>query len=162
LNRKRSAQRAEGERSREVRLCRTWTRWLDALSREAFARELLPPTILWLLAADGMIGWYRWLSRGLRDQGEDPRILARPIAHAVRRRYDALSTSYDLPSGARFPALMAAGLYRTFAARRVPWIYDDLGGPPRGREWVTALRLAGRLDHRQRWIEVATHLYMDR
>lgn len=124
-------------------------RWTAGV-RWALREERLPPVLLWLLAADGMITWYRWLLRGLEGplggRTEAKRILAGCLSFAFERRARALGLDCD-------PRLLAAGLYRAPSARRAAWVHG-VGGT----EWIAAWRAVRPMSYRARWIEVATHL----
>jgi hypothetical protein len=138
---------------------------LGRLTRELLRREQVPTPFLWILAADGMAAWYRWLSRGLRDHLQDNTrpVISRCIAQAFTRRYQALRTIHPaLPDPAhdpRAPALTIRALYRAPSATSILWVLDAIGGPPRTlQENLRSFRLVRALDYRTRWIEVATHL----
>ncbi len=140
---------------------------LERIARETLRRERVPRAVLWLLAADGMSAWYRWLSRGLADHlggaTLSRRVLATVMAQAFERRYQALRRTFpalpDPSSDPRAVALTMRGLYRGPGARKILWVLDGVGGGPRGPlEQLRAFRLVSALDLRTRWIEVATHL----
>jgi hypothetical protein len=129
------------------------------MAREAFKSERIPYPVMWLLAADGMAAWYRWLARGLRDHlGDDAKtILAGCLKQAFERRFDALRKHYPLPNDPRALPLTMRGLYRS--PKPALWVLDAVGGAPRNlQENLRSFRLVGPLDYKARWIEVATHL----
>ncbi len=134
---------------------------LNRIAREVLRKEALPPALLWLMAADGMVAWYRWLSRGLTEHlGDSTKpILARCMAQAFERRFESLQRVRPLPRDERALPLVIAGLYRAPSARKIGWVFDGIGGGPRSlQEKLRAFRLVAPLDYRTRWIEVATHL----
>lgn len=110
--------------------------------RVAFKRELLPAPVLWLLAADGMCTWLRWLRRGLP---ESPETIARWIEPAYVRRVQALGFTGG-------PKLLVEGLYPV--PKRPTWLFGRASALERIRAW----RAVRPMSYRERWIEVATHL----
>lgn len=137
--------------------------------REVYRRELLPARALWWLAAAGMRDWYRVLGKRLAaplaDAGtRDARaLLARLSRRMFERRWDALrDAGARLPDRATDPravALLMSALYRVDGRPRARWIFDGVGGAPRGaRERLRARLLLAKLDAEARWFEVATHL----
>jgi hypothetical protein len=138
-------------------------------TREIYRRELLPPRALWWLAAAGMRDWYRVLAKQLAaplleaGAGESRALLADLSRRMFERRWDAL-----VESGAKLPersrdaralALLMGALYRTGGAPKAAWIFDGVGGPAKGpAEQLRARLLLAKLDARERWYEVATHL----
>lgn len=108
--------------------------------RHVFRHERVPVPMLWLLAADGTVSWYRWLARGLADGfgGRDAAsaAIARISAIAFERRYTVLRARWphlpDPDADRRAVALTMAGLYRAPSFRKATWILDGVGGPPRG------------------------------
>jgi hypothetical protein len=156
---------------------------LTRATREVYRRELVPERMLWWMAADGMRDWFRVLGKRLEphlaSSGTPPiaahALLSMLARRTFERRWDALRA---LPSGGvrgrafgelpdraeepRAVALLMSALYRLDAnrhARKQEWIFDALGGPPRGTaELVRSRFLLASLDVRQRWEEVATHL----
>jgi hypothetical protein len=136
------------------------------LTREVFARELLPARARWWMAAAGMVDWYTVVAARLRGQvaGDARELLSRLSARMFERRYEVLRAAHpELPDAAhdrRALRLVMAALYRIGPRqRRGGWILGALGGPPRGaREQLAAARLVGRLDAAARWREMTCHL----
>jgi hypothetical protein len=136
------------------------------LTREAYAREMIPERVLWWLAAAGMRDWYRVLAKRLaeplRDAGtEDARpLIAKIGARMFERRWEALCKRSTLPFGdTRAMALTMSALYGVDATSKAAWIFRAMGGAPRSLgERVRARTLLSRLPVRVRWEEVATHL----
>ena len=134
-------------------------------TRIIYRREVLPPRMLWWLAAAGMRDWFRTLARGLEPHlgaGTRPRI-ARIAAQMFSRRYahrrtlsPSLHESSDDP---RIVPLTMSALYRLHLDTRAAWIFDAIGGAPRGpREWLRAQRLVAAMPVRERWEETTVHL----
>jgi len=132
------------------------------LTREVFARELVPARARWWMAAAGMRDWYAVVGSKLRPHlGDESRaLLSRLSVRMFERRYAALREAHpDLPGDDRARALLMAGLYRLPVARRSSWIFEALGGGPRGAaEHARALALVRRLSAEERWREVTVHL----
>lgn len=159
---------------------------LTRATREVYRRELVPERMLWWMAADGMRDWFRVLARRLEPHlasSGTPPVAARTLLSTLarrtfERRWDALRVLPSagirvralgalgrLPHRADEPravALLMSALYRLDAnrhARKQAWIFDALGGPPRGAaEHLRARVLLASLDAKRRWEEVATHL----
>jgi hypothetical protein len=138
---------------------------LERVTREVFARELLPARARWWLAAAGMRDWYSVLARSLRPHlGDKARpIIARLTAAMLARRYQVLRAEHprlpDERRDPRAPALLWSALYRLATARRGGWILMASGGPAHGaRERLRAARLLAMLDADTRWREVTVHL----
>jgi hypothetical protein len=133
---------------------------LATFSREVYRRELLPPRALWWLAAAGMRDWYRVLGKRLQPHLEQDAkaLLAELSVRMFERRRDALAPAIQLQEMRDLGLLMSA-LYRADGDAKARWIFDGVGGAPRGpRETLRARLLLSRLDTKQRWREVATHL----
>ena len=150
------------------------------VTREAYRREIVPERVLWWFAADGMRDWFRVLAKHLAPHltGGDARaLLSTMAARTFERRWDAMRALPRsgararalgaLPDRARDPRalpLLMSALYRADSprhprARKSAWIFDGLGGAPRGTsERMRARVLLSSLDVRERWYEVATHL----
>jgi hypothetical protein len=136
------------------------------LTREAYAREILPERVLWWLAAAGMRDWYRVLAKRLteplREAGkEDARAIIATIgARMFERRWEALCRKSTLPtSDARAMTLVMSALYDVDASSKAAWIFSAMGGAPRSiGERVRARTLLSRVPVGLRWEEVATHL----
>ncbi len=137
---------------------------LTRATREVYRRELIPERVLWWLAADGMRDWFRVVAKRLAphlEQHGTPPIDARVLlsemaARTFERRWDALGRGRDDP---RAPALLMSALYRIQRTPKARWIFDGLGGGPRGvAESLRARVLLSSLSVRERWEEVATHL----
>jgi hypothetical protein len=129
-----------------------------ALTREVYKREMLPPRALWWLAAAGMRDWYRVLGKRLGEhlKGDARVLLSELSVRMFERRWDARMSSTRTR---RDVALLMSSLYRIDSAPRAAWIFDALGGRAHGlREMARARWLLGKLDTRERWNEVATHL----
>lgn len=136
-------------------------------TREVYRRELIPERVLWWLAGSGMRDWFRVVAKRLEphlaEHGTPPldaagtrALLARLAARMFERRGEALGLRRDDPRA--LPLLMSA-LYRLHQMPKARWIFDGLGGAPRGaREQLKARRLLSSMSSRQRWEEVATHL----
>ncbi|HUS65738.1 MAG TPA: hypothetical protein VMZ28_14405 [Kofleriaceae bacterium] len=95
------------------------------LTREIFARELIPARARWWMAAAGMRDWYAVVGSKLRPHlGDDSRaLLSRLSVRMFERRYAALRETHPgLPGDERARALLMAGLYRLPLARRSGWI----------------------------------------
>lgn len=145
--------------------------WSVQVMREVYRRELLPTRALWWLAADAMRDFFRYLEKflaaPLADAGiADARALfARIAGQMFTRRWAVLRAQ---PSGRPLPplppddpralGLTMAALYRIERAPRLAWIFDGVGGAPRGREWLRAAWLLGHLSTRARWEEIAGHM----
>ncbi|MCA9538711.1 MAG: hypothetical protein KC620_07465 [Myxococcales bacterium] len=137
---------------------------LESMVRGVFRREQIPAPVLWVMAADGMATWYRWLARGLTEPlgGREAarRVLAEATAPAFERRYAALRAQHaTLPDDPRAVALTINALHRAPGWRRAAFVLDGVGGGPktlaeRARGW----RLIAPLSYRQRWEEVTVHL----
>lgn len=137
--------------------------------REAYRREIVPERVLWWFAADGMRDWFRVLAKHLAPhlatEGTPPRddaraLLSKLAARMFERRWEAMPKRSADPRD--LPLLMSA-LYRSDApgarSRKSAWIFEALGGGPRSAsEHLRARVLLSRLDVRERWYEVATHL----
>jgi hypothetical protein len=133
--------------------------------REVLRREAIPARPRWWLAAGGMRDWFSFLASRLDAHlgGRAKAALAHAAARMFERRYDALAAS-----GVRLPprledgralAEVFGGLYRAEAAPKCRWIFDEVGGPPRGvRERARSLALVHLLDPEARWREVTVHL----
>ncbi|HEY8075700.1 MAG TPA: hypothetical protein VIF62_16355 [Labilithrix sp.] len=137
------------------------------ITREIYKRELLPARALWWLAAAGMRDWYRVLAKRLTPYlvPSSRSALSELSVRMFERRWDARAEAVRA-RGRRLPersprdvALLMSALYRVERAPKASWIFEALGGPPRGiRERARARRLLGRLDAAERWNEVASHL----
>ena len=145
-------------------------------TREIYRRELVPERILWWLSADGMRDWFRVLAKRLAPhlaaEGTPPIdakvLLSSLAARTFERRWDALRslsrqgvrvrTLGGLPDRAREPravALLMSALYRVESAPKSAWIFDGLGGAPRGpAERLRARVLLSSMGVRDRWGEV--------
>lgn len=133
--------------------------------REVYRRERIPARVRWWLAASGMRDWYRNVASELRaDLGAGAKpVMAELIGLTFERRYAALREVHaHLPPPDRDGRAIArtmGGLYRIGHRDRGAWIFDAVGGAPRGvREQVAAQRLIAPLDPGARWEEVTVHL----
>jgi hypothetical protein len=133
--------------------------------RHAFRREAIPARARWWLAAAGMRDWFAFLASRLRPHlGDSARpLIARSGARMFERRYEVLRRTWPhLPpheSDARAPALVMTTLYRAELAPRASWMFEGLGGRPRGiRERLRAARWLARSSAEDRWREVTVHL----
>jgi hypothetical protein len=140
--------------------------WTHAL-RAAYRRELLPPIVLWAQAVSGVRDWIRGLDRPLRPHlgGEAAAraLLADVTAAMFLRRYDALRAVHprlpDRQTHPRAPALAMATLHLLPTAPKARWLWDGLGGAPRGvSEVLQGERMLLTLSPEARWHETATHL----
>jgi hypothetical protein len=134
------------------------------ITREAYRREIVPERVLWWFAADGMRDWFRVLAKQLGSHvttGDARPLLATMAARTFERRRE---TMQKLPRDARALPLLMSALYRADTpgskrARQSAWIFEALGGAPRGAsERLRARMLLRSLSVRERWYEVATHL----
>ena len=134
------------------------------LLRRLHARDPWPAAIRWTLCAVVMRRWLRLLGRTLRKElGDAARPLVAELAAEVfRRRYAALRAEHPhLPAPdreSRAIARVMAGLDQLPLAPRDRGIFDGLGEPPRGREWLDVARLLRPLDVEARWRELTVHL----
>ncbi len=131
--------------------------------REAYRRELLPARLRWYLAADGMADWYRSVARGLGPAlGDDAKpTLSALGSQMLARRWLVLRERHPhlAMASERDGALVMSGLYRVRAADKTRWIFDTVGGPPRGvRETLRQRRLLFPIGAEARWREVTAHL----
>jgi hypothetical protein len=131
------------------------TRWL-------FRHEKLPPTVLWLLVADGMRLWYRALRRGLAPHlgGADraQATLSKICASVFTRRLGVLRQQNDRLTEDQTGAIMGA-LYMSPVMRESDWILSEVGGAPNGlTEGLRAQQLLLSMSPKARWEEVSTHL----
>lgn len=134
------------------------------VTRELYRREAMPARVRWWLAAAGMCDWYRVLARELtpRFDGDAPRakaVLARLAGATFERRWVALGAPPELVARELGPTM--AALYRVDARAKAAWIFEPVGGAPRGAR--ARLRAARLLRERlpsadARWREVTTHL----
>lgn len=135
---------------------------IQRVTREVFARELIPARGRWWMAAAGMRDWYTVVGARLRPHlGDDSRaILSRLSVRMFERRYAAVREARPgLPDDARAPALLMSALYRLPVERKAGWIFQAMGGGPRGAaEQLRAMRLLGRFSAEERWREVTVHL----
>lgn len=137
---------------------------LALIAREAYRREVFPPRALWWLAASGMRDWFRVLASKLRDHLPDSRALLSELGREMFiRRYAVLRREHpSLPAHEQDPRalpLLMAGLYRLWTSPKAGFIFDVLGGPPRGVvEHLRARALARQLSPKARWEEVTVHL----
>jgi len=137
-------------------------RLLGMATREVYRRELLPSRVRWWLAAEGMCDWYRVLSRELRPHvGDGSRaLLSKLSVRMFERRYEVLRTQFaHLPDDREAMALVMSALYRVQAGSKRAWIFDAIGGVPRGvGARIRAERLLLPMRSSARWEEVTTHL----
>ena len=133
--------------------------------REVLRREALPARPRWWLAAGGMCDWFAFLGKRLDPHlgGRAKATLAAASRRMFERRADALRVAglelRRAPTDGRELSALFAGLYRIDLAPRCAWIFDAIGGPPRGlTERARSLALVHRLDPEARWREVTVHL----
>lgn len=137
-------------------------RYAARVLREVYRREALPARVRWWMVASGMRDWLRLVARGLRDdigRDEARAVSAELAAETFRRRYDVLRASWphlrDDPEQRR--NTMAA-LYRMTPRTRGGYLFDAMGGLPRGSQWLAAHRAIAPLSAEQRWEELTVHL----
>lgn len=139
------------------------------LTREMYRREQIPVALRFLLASQGMRGWFRQLASSLRPHLGDRTkpVLAELAGQMFKRRYAALRGLYpDLPEPEpRAIAEVMGGLYGLAGSGplqtvpRAAWILDALGGPPQNpRELFRALKWVRRFGARVCWEELTVHL----
>ena len=138
--------------------------------REIYRRELLPTRTLWWLTAVGMRDFFRYLekflAKPLLDAGvPDCRALFARIGGSMfARRWDRLRELPTarplgpLPNDERALALTMAALYRIEHTPNLRWIFDGVGGAPRGAEHLRAAWLLAHLGVQARWEEMAGHM----
>lgn len=144
------------------------TRGLTGATREVYRRELIPQRVLWWLAGGGMRDWFRVVARRLephlaengtprrREPAETRALLAQLAARMFARRGEALGIR---GADERALPLLMSGLYRVHRMPKARWIFDGLGGAPRGPvEQLKARVLLSSMSARKRWEEVTTHL----
>lgn len=134
------------------------------LVREAYRREVIPATLRWWLAADGMHAWYAMLRKGLSEPlGRDgaERAIAAAAALGYARRYPILRAAHpSLPSDPEAPARICGALSLVVRRPKQAWVFSAMPGrPPLGkREHARAEWELRRVPHEARWREVTTHL----
>lgn len=139
--------------------------WGAQVMREAYRLEQIPVRLRWVLVSAAMRDWFRVLSSKLRPHLEEQtrEVLTTLAAQMFERRYDDLRGKIPaLPSRERDPRvvpLLMAGLYHLPLFPKAAWIFEGLGGGPRGlSERGRMLMLTRRLSPTQRWEEVTVHL----
>lgn len=136
---------------------------LQAIAREVFKRELVPPRARWWLAAAGMRDRFAYLRKRLAPHlGDDTERILASAAHATfARRLADLARHHPRleAAGERGPGLVFGALYRVASSPEAKWIFTASGGAPRSpREWIAASRLVAPMDGEARWREVTVHL----
>jgi hypothetical protein len=133
--------------------------------RASYRREILPASVRWTLASAAMRDWIRGVAKALRSDLPDTsrQVVADTVAQLFERRYDVLRESHpglpDRQNDPRAVAKFMAGLYQLELQPKARWIFDGVGGAPRGvTERFESQRLSFVLSAEERWMESATHL----
>jgi hypothetical protein len=136
----------------------------SSLLREAYRKELLPSSVRWALAADGMHAWYAMLRKGLAEaMGKEAaeRAIAEAAAVGYQRRYALLVAAHpSLPRDADASARILGALSLVVRRPKQAWVFSALPGrpPKRKREHLAAEWELRRVSHEARWRKVTTHL----
>jgi hypothetical protein len=148
---------------------------VDHAVRAIFRREAIPIRLRWWFAAEGMGDWFEFVLDGLtphlaevddrhldRDgtstaRHRAARVIAEVAAPMFRRRHELLRASF--PTLPLEPGPVMGALYRIASAPSRRWIFEPLGGAPRGfRGHLAAERALAAIPIERRWIEVTSHL----